>query len=268
MKKELKSKSKRKWIVGGIAAFASIALLTTGFSVWVVGTSKKSADENVTVSVDTARNDSVELAVNLGDDHTIKLEEGSNYKSQDNDFVKLEDKTESSTREEKPLTINNVMFTISFSGSIQLSNFSTISFSIENPTDDTAKKYANFDVQEDANLIKIGSDKVRKETNYKYVNLPNPIDVTNFTKSENSSTSSINRYTWTTNLDFTWGNFFGENKTPAAYYNDVYQDPDDQTIENGDLITKELNAMHDQLDGKTINLRATLNANTSTSSLN
>ena len=37
MKKEINSKSRRRWIMGGLAAFASVALLTTGFAVWVVG---------------------------------------------------------------------------------------------------------------------------------------------------------------------------------------------------------------------------------------
>ena len=53
MKKEINSKSRRKWIMGGLAAFASVALLTTGFAVWVVGSQKMSDKGDVSVTVDT-----------------------------------------------------------------------------------------------------------------------------------------------------------------------------------------------------------------------
>ena len=59
MKKEINSKSRRKWIRGGLAAFASVALLTTGFAVWVVGVSNKDASEDLKVNVDTAANKSI-----------------------------------------------------------------------------------------------------------------------------------------------------------------------------------------------------------------
>ena len=56
MKKEINSKSRRKWIRGGLAGFASVALLTTGFAVWVVGVQKDKANGDVKVNVDTAQN--------------------------------------------------------------------------------------------------------------------------------------------------------------------------------------------------------------------
>lgn len=65
MRKELKSKSRRKWLIGGSLAFASVALLTTGFATWVIGTSKPSGDGQVNIGVDTAQDNSVELTFNL-----------------------------------------------------------------------------------------------------------------------------------------------------------------------------------------------------------
>lgn len=67
MRKELKSKSRRKWLIGGSLAFASVALLTTGFATWVIGTTKTSGDGKVNIGVDTAKDNSVELTFNLDD---------------------------------------------------------------------------------------------------------------------------------------------------------------------------------------------------------
>lgn len=67
MRKELKSKSRRKWLIGGSLAFASVALLTTGFATWVIGTTKTSVDGKVNIGVDTAKDNSVELTFNLDD---------------------------------------------------------------------------------------------------------------------------------------------------------------------------------------------------------
>lgn len=68
MRKELKSKSRRKWLLGGSLAFASVALLTTGFATWVIGVSKTSGDGQVNIGVDTAKDNSVELTFSLEDD--------------------------------------------------------------------------------------------------------------------------------------------------------------------------------------------------------
>lgn len=65
MRKELKSKSRRKWLIGGSLAFASVALLTTGFATWVIGTQKTSGDDQVHIGVDTVEDKSVELTFNL-----------------------------------------------------------------------------------------------------------------------------------------------------------------------------------------------------------
>jgi hypothetical protein len=59
MRKEIKSKSKRKWIVGGGLFFGGIALLTTGFATWIVGTQITANDQQTTVTIDTVDNQSL-----------------------------------------------------------------------------------------------------------------------------------------------------------------------------------------------------------------
>lgn len=75
MRKELKSKSRRKWLLGGSLAFASVALLTTGFATWVIGVQQNSGEGQVKIGVDTVENNSVELTFNLDDDNKIFIAE-------------------------------------------------------------------------------------------------------------------------------------------------------------------------------------------------
>ncbi len=77
MRKELKSKSRRKWLLGGSLAFASVALLTTGFATWVIGTQKTSGDGQLNIGVDTAKDNSVELTFSLDTDNTIFVAENA-----------------------------------------------------------------------------------------------------------------------------------------------------------------------------------------------
>lgn len=74
MRKELKSKSRRKWLLGGSLAFASVALLTTGFATWVIGTQKTSGDGQLNIGVDTAEDNSVELTFSLTEDKIFVAE--------------------------------------------------------------------------------------------------------------------------------------------------------------------------------------------------
>ena len=80
MKKELNSKSKRKWIIGGLAAFTSISLLTTGFAIWVVGVNSTESNNDVTVTVDTAQNKSIVFTMTLGGSIQLKESAVSNGK--------------------------------------------------------------------------------------------------------------------------------------------------------------------------------------------
>lgn len=85
MRKELKSKSRRKWLLGGSLAFASVALLTTGFATWVIGTQKTSGDGQVNIGVDTVEDKSVELTFSLDEnDNGIIVAEDAEKSSNTN----------------------------------------------------------------------------------------------------------------------------------------------------------------------------------------
>lgn len=75
MRKELKSKSRRKWLIGGSLAFASVALLTTGFATWVIGTQKTSGDGQADIDVDTVQDKSVELNFSLNENKIFVAED-------------------------------------------------------------------------------------------------------------------------------------------------------------------------------------------------
>lgn len=79
MKRELNSRSRRKWVVGGALVFGSVALLTTGFATWVVGVSVKEADGTIAVDAETARNDSFLFSVKEETDKTAKLGDPADY---------------------------------------------------------------------------------------------------------------------------------------------------------------------------------------------
>lgn len=84
MRKEMKSKSRRKWLLGGSLAFASVALLTTGFATWVIGTQKTSGDGKLNIGVDTVEDKSVELTFNLDEnDNGIVVAEDAEKSSND-----------------------------------------------------------------------------------------------------------------------------------------------------------------------------------------
>ena len=59
MKKDLKSKSKRKWIVGGVLLFGGVALLTTGFATWAIGVNQTKQNLGTNVTVQGTENESV-----------------------------------------------------------------------------------------------------------------------------------------------------------------------------------------------------------------
>ena len=61
MKQVLKS-IKRKYLVGGIAAFAGVSLLTTGVATWVIG-ANSTAQKDVTVTVDGKQNNSASIEI-------------------------------------------------------------------------------------------------------------------------------------------------------------------------------------------------------------
>lgn len=238
MKKEINSKSRRKWIMGGLAAFASVALLTTGFAVWVVGSQKISNKGDVSVTVDTAQNESVVFTFKLDpNDSAIELKE-SGVKT--GKMVNTKD-----VNDGNPLRISYEQSTIKFGASYKF-EFNSIKFFIEDPADMTLADGVTPDTNagnEFASVKVTGTGKLkdgyaRTAGTYTYLEAPKAIAIPKYNKAE-SGTTTITIPAST--LDFSWGSFYGtDGKSPADFYNEKFANANDDVIaENADDVEGE-----------------------------
>ena len=281
MKKEINSKSRRKWIRGGLAAFASVALLTTGFAVWVVGTSKTGDDKDVQVKVDTAQNNSISFNLKLLQD-TIKLEESittATANASGKPLVNVsENKGAGAAFVATPMTLS-ASSTIKYGAAYNF-QFKKIHFSIategNNGEADFASNYATNEVK--ADNVKMGTTKKKSEdaeaitknfaraaastTDYTYFEAPKDYTLPETATGAEGGNKTI---TGTISLEFTWGTFFGSKASPATYYNDWATSKNINGVTDTNItdalteeVTQEMNAMHSQLDGKKIRLKAEL----------
>lgn len=260
MKKEINSKSRRKWIMGGLAAFASVALLTTGFAVWVVGVSNTDTNKDVTVKVDTAKNNSISFEMEIIGSNEINLAESKTTAKANQDSTKLvhiDDYTDDGdTYEESPLQLQ-VKYTIQY-GKDYVFDFNKIDFLIRT---DAGKDYSTNIVP--TNGFSLGHDngvekfKRTSEENLTYIEAPNSIETLKAATLD--SNTNLYKIEETTTIDFKWGTFFGEKASPATYYNDTL-DLTDVSLQNKNLlaseITNELNTMGQNM--KKISLNAKL----------
>ncbi len=256
MKKEINSKSRRKWIRGGLAAFASVALLTTGFAVWVVGVQKDKVNGDIGVTVDTAQNESVlfnatldntDKSITLGE--TAKITEG---------FVKNNDVT-------GDLKVTFSKFEISV-GQAVVNNFNQLKLSlITKPDEANGGKFDNVEFADNkagtAKLDTTLTDEQRPAEDATYfdlvtetIDLPTS-DITP-TSSEGiafsrKTTGSVVKYELVNkNVElFKWGTFFNS-KSPCTFYNEVLANA--QTPENADKVQGELADMATKYAGKHI----------------
>ena len=232
--------------MGGLAAFASTAMLTTGFAVWVVGVQKTDQDNSVNVKVDTAQNQSISLNMTLSDDKIVLAESSEVTEG----FVKA--KGAEVVANPLQITFSSIKIEI---GKEYNPKPNEISFSIEPNTAVTVSE------------SKIGTDKRTTADSWTYIDAPVKIELPK-TQDEASSKGC----TWAEDngnttitfsnktCDFTWGSFFGgSNTSPCAFYNAKFSDAKEQTFANSQLIQAELNAMHTALStNSTINLKAEL----------
>lgn len=231
MRKELKSKSRRKWLIGGSLAFASVALLTTGFATWVIGTSKPSGDGQVHIGVDTAQDNSVELTFSLDEnDNEIFVTEDAdtvdwNIKIKDLNIVVGED------------------FYNSLNGKTDL-------------------KIA-FELQKDgANLVTADTVGVRGETGspWNYIKVKSGSEFFNVSLPSTYPTDGkIYNINDTPNnpdktFSFTWGSYFGD-KAPSEFYEEKRGSQNSREYYQNAL--KELQTMKTALEAGTLTLTAT-----------
>lgn len=234
MKKEINSKSKRKWVAGGLAAFASIALLTTGFATWVVGTQEDKKDASVNVTVDTAKNQTLTFDFSLSDSAIVLAEKAEVSVG----FVKASGKEVV----EKPLVVTIDKFVIKY-GNDSVLKPTKVTFSIESSWNTVSEN-------------KIGEK--RTGDSWTYLTAPT-LELPAATGDE----EGVKTITVASGkeLTFSWGSFFGD-KSPCEFYNEKFTNAADQTTENAQLIVDELTAMKKAFSdhGNTLTLRATLSA--------
>ena len=229
MKKSIKKSSRRKWVVGGIAFFGSIALLTTGFATWVVGVQNTTDEGEVTVTVETTEQNYVNLEIILSDS-AITLGETSPVAAGDGKIVST------SQTVDGDLTIKFSKITIEIGDNVS-SNYDTLEFSITSNNNLVETSSLGTEIRPDS-----GSD-------WTYLTAPASIKFTeseDFTLADGGTTT--NKYSLSKEdgleVSFTWGSFFG-NVSPATFYNNNYESLSKNLSDSIQKINKEMSDMSD-----------------------
>lgn len=249
MRKELKSKSRRKWLIGGSLAFASVALLTTGFATWVIGTRQTSGDGQLNIGVDTAEDNSVELTFNLDTDNRIFVAEDA---GNTNFNLTIErDEADIVTKPDWDIKIKDLHIVVgeTFYNSIKDKQGLKIVFELQKDVTEA----------EDKNLVTEDKVGVRTGSSWNYIKLAkSEFDVT--LPSSYPAGGKIYDINDTPNnpdktFSFTWGSYFGE-KAPSDFYKE--KEPTKGLREYYQKALQELQAMNKALDtGELLKLTAT-----------
>lgn len=251
MRKELKSKSRRKWLLGGSLAFASVALLTTGFATWVIGTQKTSGDGKVNIGVDTAKDNSVELTFSL-DESDKKIFVAEDAGSTNSNLTIERDEKEADTKPDWSIKIKdlNVVVGKTFYESLNGKDLKIV-FELQK------------DVTEDKNSV--AEDKVGVRTgssSWNYITLVKSKFEVTLPKSypANGKIYDINDTSHSSDekiFSFKWGSYFNED-VPSKFYHDNEKNKGSQTLrEYYQKALQELQAMNTALNGGELKLTAT-----------
>lgn len=221
MRKEIKSKSKRKWIVGGAMLFGGIALLTTGFATWIVGTQIKQSQQDTNVTVDTVENRSLILTtevmdsgLHIGED-TLADTESKDYpvnveNGKATDFqIKLKIKITRSTAVELPtkLVISINDNTEHINALKAAGNTVVTNFGVKGVNTDTGHV--------------VGED-------YEFVTLTKEYSLKNELWDDTTDEDVWTYYEEATIDLLSWGSFF-DSKAPTKYYDELAGRPTDIT---------------------------------------
>lgn len=249
MRKELKSKSRRKWLIGGSLAFASVALLTTGFATWVIGTRQTSGDGQLNIGVDTAEDNSVELTFNLDTDNRIFVAEDA---GNTNSNLTIErDEADTVTKPDWDIKIKdlNIVVGETFYNSIKDKQGLKIVFELQKDVTEA----------EDKNLVTEDKVGVRTGSSWNYIKLAkSEFDVTlPSSYPAGGKIYDINDTPDNKTFSFTWGSYFDE-KAPSDFYKGKEGSKGSQTLrEYYQKALQELQAMNKALDNGTLKLTAT-----------
>ena len=254
MRKELKSKSRRKWLLGGSLAFASVALLTTGFATWVIGTQQTSGDGKVNIGVDTAKDNSVELTFSL-DDTDNKIFVAEDAGNSNSNLTIERDEKEADTKPDWSIKIKdlNVVVGETFYESLKGKDLKIV-FELQK----------NVAAAEDKNSViddKVGVRTGSSSWNYIKlakseftVTLPNSYPEGGKIYDINDTPDNPDK-----TFSFTWGSYFGD-KAPSDFYKEKEGSKGSQTLrEYYQKALQELQTMKTALTAGTLKLTATFN---------
>ena len=252
MRKELKSKSRRKWLLGGSLAFASVALLTTGFATWVIGTQKTSGDGQVHIGVDTAKDISVELTFSL-DDTDSKIFVAEDAENSNSNLTIERDEKEADTKPDWSIKIKdlNVVVGETFYESLKGKELK-IAFELQK---DVAAAEDKNSVTDD----KVGVRGGQAGSSWNYIDLVKNEFTFNLptTYPAGGKIYDINDTPDNKTFSFTWGSYFGE-KAPSDFYKGKEGSKGSQTLrEYYQKALQELQAMNTALNNGELKLTAT-----------
>lgn len=258
MRKELKSKSRRKWLLGGSLAFASVALLTTGFATWVIGTQKTSGDGKVNIGVDTAKDNSVELTFSL-DDTDSKIFVAEDAGNSNSNLTIERDEKEADTKPDWDIKIKdlNIVVGETFYESLKGKELK-IAFELQK---DVAAAEDKNSVTDD----KVGVRGGQAGSSWNYIDLVKneftfdlPTTYPAGGKIYDINDKSINPDGKNNTFSFTWGSYF-DGKAPSDFYKGKEGSKGSQTLrEYYQKALQELQAMKTALTGE-LKLTATFN---------
>lgn len=253
MRKELKSKSRRKWLLGGSLAFASVALLTTGFATWVIGTSKPSGDGQVHIDVDTAKDKSVELTFSLdANDKGITVAEDAGNPNPNHNLP-----IEKSVTPDWSIKIQDLKIVVGkafYDESLNSKTNLKIAFELQKDVADDKNS-----VTKDKDLVGVRGEQT--ESSWKYIELVKneftfdlPTTYPTDGKIYDISNDATNNPDGNKTLSFYWGSYFNR-EAPSKFYQE--NEPKEGSHEYYQNALKELQAMRTDLMAGDLKLTAT-----------
>lgn len=277
MKKDLKSKSKRKWIVGGVLLFGGVALLTTGFATWAIGVNQTKQNLGTNVTVEGTVNESVKLTITPVD-MGVKVSEKHSLGANEI-FYTIEDAVD------KDFIVKvNVKLEIGADYyENNLSRINKIEFSFIDSWEGLTQPegYASDKDKTTARKITVSSEgvgKTHKAGDYEYIKISSNSSLTipslneghtaiaseaanpvGFTYSGSKTGSKVFTKESLEISLFDWGSYF-DNMSPCTYYNKLYNDSAYQTEKDLgitdaagdiDLVYNEMNAMKNAMQPDT-----------------
>ena len=254
MRKELKSKSRRKWLLGGSLAFASVALLTTGFATWVIGTQQTSGDGKVNIGVDTAKDNSVELTFSL-DDTDNKIFVAEDAGNSNSNLTIERDEKEADTKPDWSIKIKdlNVVVGETFYESLKGKDLKIV-FELQK---NVAAAEDKNSVTDDKVGVRTGSSSwnyIKLAKSEFTVTLPNSYPAGGKIYDINDTPDNPDK-----TFSFTWGSYFGD-KAPSDFYKEKEGSKGSQTLrEYYQKALQELQTMKTALTAGTLKLTATFN---------